>query len=70
MAKLDLYLIECALHDVYSVLQCQQFCDWYGCKESPPVGANELRCGFTDEVLPIIHHTVDIDLDIEVLNHP
>lgn len=70
MAKLDLHLIECALHDITTVLQCQQCCDWYGCKESPPVGDNELRCGFTDEVLQIYHRTVEIDLDIEVIKQP
>ncbi len=70
MAKLDLCLIKCPLHEINTVRECQMCCDWYGRKESPPTGDNELFCGFTDEVLPIIHRTVDIDLDIDVIRQP
>lgn len=70
MARLDLVLIKCPMHEIATVAYCEDCCDWYVLQEPEESKCNKLKCGFTDEVLQIYHRTIDIDLDIEVIRPP
>ena len=70
MPKLDVFLIDCFKAGWMLMQDCRHGCDWYGCanKDSDPPG--KITCGMTGEVLEIVHHVVEIDMEIEVIREP